>query len=70
MVSINIKSVHNHSDRQNRLKVKDMGTVEMERALQIDKAPIKSFAFLNNFILIKKLLQRKSFLIQNRLHLQ
>jgi len=42
----------------------------MERELQIDKAPIKSFAFLNNLILIKKLLQHKSFLIQNRLHLQ
>lgn len=47
-----------------------MGTMEIERALQIDKAAIKSFAFLNNFILIKKLLQRKSFLIQKCLHLQ
>ena len=42
----------------------------MKRALQIDKAAIKSFAFLNNFILIKKFLQCKIFLIQYSLHLQ
>lgn len=40
------------------------------RCLQVNKASIKSFTFLNYFILVQELIQCKIFLIQNCLHLK